>query len=78
VPRNRGKQKTENVDITRETSPDPRDFSFRRAPLESPLSALNQRQRRAVCCSVLQCVAVCCSVLQCFAVLYSVVQCVAV
>jgi len=34
--------------------------------------------KRAVCCSVLQCVAVCCSVLQCVAVCCSVLQCVAV
>ena len=33
---------------------------------------------RAVCCSVLQCVAVCCNVLQCVAVCCSVLQCVAV
>jgi len=32
---------------------------------------------RAVCCSVLQCVAVCCSVLQCVAMCCSVLQCVA-
>ena len=32
---------------------------------------------RAVCCSVLQCVAVCCSVLQCVTVCCSVLQCVA-
>jgi len=40
---------------------------------------VNTQQRiRAVCCSVLQCVAVCCSVLQCAAVCCSVLQCVAV
>jgi len=38
------------------------------------------RQKRAlqcvaVCCIALQCVAVCCSVLQCFAVFCSVLQC---
>jgi len=33
---------------------------------------------RAVCCSVLQCVAVYCSVLQCIAVYCSVLQCVVV
>jgi len=36
------------------------------------------RLARAVCCSVLQCVAVCCSALQCVAVYCSVLQCVAV
>jgi len=33
---------------------------------------------RAVCCSVLQCVAVCCGVLRCVAVCCGVLQCVAV
>jgi len=44
------------------------------------LSALRvpQRQRVAVCCSVLKCVAVCCSVLQCVAVCCSMLQCDAV
>ena len=39
---------------------------------------ITARQSRALCCSVLLCVAVCCSALQCVVVCRSVLQCVAV
>ena len=39
---------------------------------------ITARQSRAVCCSVLLCVAVCCSALQCVVVCRSMLQCVAV
>ena len=39
---------------------------------------ITKNHTRAVCCSVLQCVAVCCTVLQCVAVCCRVLQYVAV